>query len=146
MTAHRQHCCQRICQLSERSYNSKYNFAASRLFLTIWRLLHMLRHFDPPFFRSLENLYRFNPYILGKMRKMSYFDPYFSSKLGKMYSFAPLFWPSQRFESTGGHPYPKPDQVHPHPHPPELTPGLECSSTDANRLWWPLQLIISRPP
>ena len=37
--------------------------------LTIWRLLHKLRRFDP-LFRSLENLCSFKPYILAKLRKM----------------------------------------------------------------------------
>ena len=88
--------------------------------LTIWRLLHMLRHFDPPF--SGRNLYSFDSYILAKMEKMSNFDLYFSSKLGKMYSFDPppplfFFLPLYHFESAVGaeHPYPKPDRVPPEP-------------------------------
>ena len=62
--------------------------------LTLWRLLHMLRHFDPPFFRPLENLYSFDPYTREKKhRKMSHFDPYFLSKFGGMYCFDPSLWP-----------------------------------------------------
>ena len=56
--------------------------------LTLWRLLHMLLRFYPPF-SGLWKICIVSTLYFSKNKEKSYFDPYFSSKLGKMYRFDP---------------------------------------------------------
>ena len=65
--------------------------------LTIWRLLHMLCHFDPLFSGLLKICIVSTPIFEEKNRKMSYFDPYFLAKFCEMYSFDPPFSPYVAF-------------------------------------------------
>ena len=90
--------------------------------LTIWRLLHMLRHFDPPF-SGLWKICIVSTLIFEeKWGKCRISTPIFGQNLAKCIVSTPIFRPLSHFESSDGaeHPYPKPNR--------EPPPGWCCWS------------------
>ena len=89
--------------------------------LTLWRLLHMLCHFDPPFLKFLENWYSFDHLYIFEQKwgKCHILTHIFCQKLAICIVLTP--------PSTGGaqHAYPKPNREPPTGHLP-LCVGGNC--------------------
>ena len=74
--------------------------------LTIWWLLHMLRHFDPPFWGLWKICIVSIPIFGQTWGKCRISTPIFvkkkkKKKKGKMYCFEPPFWPFVAFRVNG---------------------------------------------
>ena len=68
--------------------------------LNLWRLLHMLRHFEPPFPGLWSVCMASTPIFEQKWEKKSYFDPFFV-KIWQYVLFWHSFWPFVEIRVNG---------------------------------------------